>query len=136
MTSADKIGLALAALTVLALAPAAGAQPSTVRKTTLQDQPFPPPKYHTVTVRTVVDAGGEVAPHTHPGLEMGYVLEGEAMLKVAGQPPRPLYGGDSFAIPAGTVHSLKNAGPAALTVLSTYVVEQGQPIASPAPAPR
>jgi quercetin dioxygenase-like cupin family protein len=132
MISAGKFGVALAALAALAIAPAVGAQPSAVHKTTLQDQPFPPPHYHTVTVRTVVDAGGEVAPHTHPGLEMGYVLEGQAVLKVAGQPPRTLYGGDSFAIPARTVHSVKNAGPGALTMLSTYVVEQGQPIASPA----
>jgi quercetin dioxygenase-like cupin family protein len=135
MTLAARLGLALA-LAALALAPAAGAQPSAVHKTTLQDQPFPAPKYHSVTVRTLVDAGGEVAPHTHPGLEMGYVLEGQAVLKVAGQPLRTLYGGDSFAILPRTVPSLKNAGPGALTVLSTYVVEQGQPIASPAPAAR
>ena len=43
------------------------------------------------------------------------------------------YDGDSFAIPPRTVHSVKNTGGGALTMLSTYVVEQGQPIASPAP---
>jgi quercetin dioxygenase-like cupin family protein len=133
MTSAVKIGLALAALVALTIAPAAGAQPGTVHKTTLQDQGFPPPRYHTVTVRTVVDPFGEVARHTHPGLEMGYVLEGRAVLKVKGQSPRPLAAGDSFAIAAHTVHSVQNRGPGALTMLSTYVVERGQPIASPAP---
>lgn len=133
MTPAAKIGLTLAALALLAFAPAAVSQPDTVHKTTLQDQPFPAPVYHSVTMRTVVDAGGEVLPHTHPGIEMGYVLEGHAVLQVAGQPPRSLSVGDSFSIPARTVHSVQNAGPGPLTMLSTYVVEQGQPIASPAP---
>ena len=41
--------------------------------------------------------------------------------------------GDSFSIPPGTVHSVRNAGPGALTIISTYVVEKNKPIASPAP---
>jgi quercetin dioxygenase-like cupin family protein len=134
MISAPRLTLAVAAvLAAVAFAPAADAQPGAVHKTTLQDQPFPPPRYHTVTVRTVVDPGGQVDPHTHPGLEMGYVLEGRAVLKVRGEPPRSLAAGDSFAIPVRRVHSVQNAGPSPLTMLSTYVVEHGQPIASPAP---
>jgi quercetin dioxygenase-like cupin family protein len=134
MTSSRNACVALAAFAAaLTLATAAGAQPTAVHKTTLQEQPFPPPRYHTVTVRTVVDTGGEVAPHTHPGVEMGYVLEGQAVLAVRGQSPRSISAGDSFSIPARTVHSVKNAGPGALTMLSTYVVLRGQPIASPAP---
>jgi len=80
-------------------------------------------------------AGGEVLPHTHPGVEMGYVIEGRATLRVVGQPSRSLSAGDSFAIPARTIHRVRNDGPGALTMLSTYVVEKGQPIASPAPWP-
>jgi quercetin dioxygenase-like cupin family protein len=133
MKSITKVGMGLAALFALSLAPPAGAQPSAVHKTTLQDTPFPPPVYHTVTVKTLVDPGGEVAPHTHPGLEMGYVLDGQATLNVSGQPLRSLGAGDSFTIPPRTVHSVQNTGPGPLTMLSTYVVELGQPIASPAP---
>jgi quercetin dioxygenase-like cupin family protein len=131
MTSTVGAGLGLAALIVIASV--AGAQPNAVHKTTLQDTPYPPPHFHTATVRTVVDRDGQVAPHTHPGIEMGYVLDGLAVLKVRGQPPRSLRAGDSFAIPPSTVHSVDNAGPGPLTMLSTYVVEVGQPIASPAP---
>jgi quercetin dioxygenase-like cupin family protein len=133
MISAARTGRRLIALIALSFASAAGAQPSTVHKTTLQDRPFPPPHYHTATVRTVVDPGGEVAPHTHPGIEMGYVLDGRAMLKVRGRPPLSLSAGDGFSVPPRAVHSVENAGPGALTMLSTYVVERGQPIASPAP---
>ena len=127
------LGLHLASLVVLTFASAAGAQPNAVHKTTLQDRPFPSPVYHTATVRTVVDTGGEVAPHTHPGIEMGYVLVGQAALNVRGQPSRALSPGDSFSIPPRTVHSVRNVGAGALTMLSTYVVDKDQPIASPAP---
>ena len=132
MRSATRASLFLAAFAGLSLASPALSQPSTVHKTTLQDQPFPPPIYHSVTVRTVVDAGGEVLPHTHPGVEMGYVLDGQAMLHVAGQPPRSLTAGDSFSIPPRTVHSVQNTGLRVLTMLSTYVVDKRLPIASPA----
>lgn len=135
MIPTSKAWPSIIAAALLSLASLAGAQPDAVHKTTLQDQPFPPPTYHTATVRTVVDPGGEVVPHTHPGLEMGYVLAGKAVLQVAGSPPRSLSAGDSFSIPARRVHSVRNAGPGPLTMLSTYVVEKGQPIASPAPAP-
>jgi quercetin dioxygenase-like cupin family protein len=131
MTSTAGAGLGLAAL--IALASVVGAQTNAVHKTTLQDVPFPPPQFHTTTIRTVVARGGQVAPHTHPGIEMGYVLGGQALLKISGQPPRALAAGDSFAIPPRTVHSVENTGSGALTMLSTYVVEKGQPVASPAP---
>lgn len=97
----------------------------------LQDQPFPGPGHHTVMVRATVDPGGQVPPHVHPGLEMGYVLKGEGLLDVAGRPPRPVSAGDSFAIPQGTVHSVRNTGGGELMLLSTYVVEVGKPVLIP-----
>jgi quercetin dioxygenase-like cupin family protein len=133
MTRPLGLSALLAGLALLAMAPGAAAQPSAVHRTPLQDQDFPPPSLHTVTVRVVVDRGGEVTPHTHPGVEMGYVLAGHAMLKIAGSPDRTLAAGDSFSVPPRIVHSVRNTGPGALTLLSTYVVEKGEPIASPAP---
>ena len=115
--------------------PPSGAKitPVVYSERTLQTQAFPAPTYQTVTVRTVIDPGGQVAPHTHPGLEMGYVLAGQGSVTVKGQAPRPLTVGDSFAMPQGTVHSVSNTGPEPLVLLSTYVVEKAKPIASPAP---
>ena len=133
MISVARVGVGLAALAVLSFASMAGAQSSAVHKTTLQDRPFPAPQYHTATIRTVVDPGGQVMPHTHPGLEVGYVLDGRAVVKINGLPPLSLSAGDSFAVPPRTVHSVENTGPSALTILSTYVVDKDQPIASPAP---
>jgi len=124
--------IAFALLGALIAPGAAIGQASTFHKTTLQDQPFPGPAFHTVTIKTLVDPKGEVARHTHPGLEIGYVISGQARLIVTGQAPRLLSKGDSFAVPRDTVHELDNVGPGPLTVLSTYVVDAGKPVASPA----
>jgi quercetin dioxygenase-like cupin family protein len=126
------LGFTTAAL-ALAFALSVAAQPSAVHKTTLQDQPFPPPIYHSVTVRTEVDAGGLVAPHTHPGLETAYVVAGHALVTITGRAPQRVGAGDSFAVPPRTVHSVRNVGTGPLILVSTYVVETAQPIASPAP---
>jgi quercetin dioxygenase-like cupin family protein len=87
--------------------------------------------------REVVQARGEFQPgatvpkHTHPGEEIGYILEGEITVEVDGKPAQTLKAGDVFFIPAGTVHAAKNSGKGAAAVLSTYVVEKGKPLASP-----
>jgi quercetin dioxygenase-like cupin family protein len=123
----------LSPLLLVLPAHAANAQASAVHRTILQDQDFPPPAFHTTTVRVVVDTKGIVARHTHPGVEMAYITAGRAILTIAGQPDRTLSAGESFSIPPGTVHSVRNAGPDALVIISTYVVEKDKPIASPAP---
>lgn len=114
------------------MAQAAFGQASALHRSTLQELPFPAPNYHTVTTRAAVDVGGTVLPHTHPGIEMAYIASGEAELTIAGQPARALRQGDSFAIPKGTVHSVRNTGKTELVMISTYVVEQGAPLATPA----
>ena len=105
-----------------------------VHKTQLQSVDFPDPTFRTVTVRTVIDPGDQVKPHTHPGLEMAYVISGKGRLMRAGAPQRLLNAGDSFSMPEGTVHSVTNVGHSPLTIVSTYVVNRNKPLASPAPA--
>lgn len=132
MHSRINISLCLAAVAALSVASAAVGK-ETFHRTPLQKQDFPGATYQTVTVRTVIDPHGRVADHTHPGVEMGYVLSGRGVVTVRGQAPRRLAVGDSFAMPQGTVHSVSNTGPKPLVLLSTYVVEKAKPIASPAP---
>jgi quercetin dioxygenase-like cupin family protein len=112
---------------------AAMAQANAVHRTPLQEQAFPSPGYHSITVKTLVDQGGTVLPHTHPGVEMSYILEGQGVLKIQGQPDRTLASGDSFSIPAVAVHSLANVGPGAMTILTTYILEKDKPLATPVP---
>lgn len=90
-----------------------------------------------VTGREAVTARGEFAPgaavpkHTHPGEEIGFVLDGQVTIEMDGKPAQTLKAGDAFFIPAGTVHTAKNTGTAPAVVISTYVVEKGKPLATP-----
>jgi quercetin dioxygenase-like cupin family protein len=126
-----KTCLGLAFVAALSLASSAMAQ--SYHRTVLQQQDFPGATYRTVTAKTVVDPGGEVAKHTHPGAEMGYVVAGQGTVTISTAAPRPLAAGDSFAVPEGVVHSVRNTGSGPLTLLSTYVVDKSKPIATPAP---
>jgi quercetin dioxygenase-like cupin family protein len=77
-------------------------------------------------------AGAVVAWHTHYGDESGYVLKGNLVLKVKGQPDRALKAGDYFFNPAGLVHSLAAAPDSeGGTALSTWIVAKGKPLAEP-----
>src|ERR1700744_3173872 len=99
----DGRGFAFAIAALLVSTPLAStgafAQANAVHRAPLKEQAYPS-GYHSVTVKTTVDAGGTVMPHTHPGVEMSYIMEGQGTLKIAGQPDRPLKAGDSFSIPA------------------------------------
>ena len=93
------------------------------------------PGREAVIARVEVAPGGVAGWHTHPGDEISYVAEGEAMLLVAGQAPRKVAAGEGFVIPAGVVHNARNDSPNPVKLVGVYVVEKGQPLASPAPAP-
>ena len=87
--------------------------------------------------REVVQAIAEIPPgaaagrHTHPGEEVGYVLEGTVLVEVDGKPAATLKAGQYFIIPAGTIHNATNNSKAGAKVLATYIVEKGKPVATP-----
>ena len=123
-----------AVILIAAAASAAVAAPSTpISRTQLQRLDFPADRYASILMKGVIVPHGIVARHTHPGIEIGYVEAGQALLSVAGQADRRLGRGDSFAIPPRTPHSLRNLTAGPLVVLSTYVVERDQPLSTPAP---
>jgi quercetin dioxygenase-like cupin family protein len=86
-----------------------------------------------VVARVEVAPGAKAGRHTHPGDEISYVLEGESTLLVDGQPPRVVKAGESFVIPAGTVHDAHNNTDKPVKLVGVYVVEKGKPLATPAP---
>jgi quercetin dioxygenase-like cupin family protein len=76
--------------------------------------------------------GAGIGFHTHPGDEAGYVVRGNLILKVRGQPDRALKSGDSFFNPRGAVHSLVSApGSDGGMAVSSWIVDKGQPLAAP-----
>ncbi len=86
-----------------------------------------------VVAKVEVAAGARSGRHTHPGDEISYVVEGQVELLIDGQPPRAVKAGESFVIPAGTVHEAHNVNDAPVRLIGVYLVEKGKPLASPAP---
>jgi quercetin dioxygenase-like cupin family protein len=80
-----------------------------------------------------IPAGAASGRHTHFGTETGMLLEGSISLEVEGEPTRLVKAGDSWLIGAGKVHNANVVGDANAKVISTYVVEKGKPLATPAP---
>ena len=124
------VGGALVALGSIAIGQAPGLTRTMVTKADVSV-----PGREAVIAKVEVAPGGVAGWHTHPGDEISYVMEGEATLMVAGQPPRKVATGGGFVIPAGVVHNARNDGATAVRLVGVYVVDKGQPLATPAAAP-
>ena len=101
------------------------------KRTMLQKNDLSAQGREAVQVLAEFAPGAAAGKHTHPGEEMGYVLEGTLVLEVVGKKPVTLKAGDVFFVPAGVVHDGKNAGKGPAKVLATYVIEKGKPVATP-----
>lgn len=99
----------------------------------VQSQDLSIPGRVAVQVRAEFEPGAVVGRHTHPGEELGYVIEGQLELRIEGQPPRVVKAGESFFVPAGVIHDGTNTGSGKAKVFATYIVEKGKPVATPAP---
>jgi quercetin dioxygenase-like cupin family protein len=83
-----------------------------------------------VQVETLIPAGVESGWHIHPGEEVGYIIAGEVEMRVQGRATVVLRPGEGFLIPPRIPHNARDLGPATGRMLSTYIVETGQPIAT------
>jgi quercetin dioxygenase-like cupin family protein len=83
--------------------------------------------------KATLPAGTAIGFHVHPGDEAGYVLKGAVIWKTKGQPDRTLKAGDTFFNPRGAVHSVAASEASEAVVISTWIVDKGQPLATPAP---
>ncbi|MRW90811.1 cupin domain-containing protein [Duganella sp. FT80W] len=108
------------------------AQTPGIRRSVIQKADLSAPGREAVVAKVELDAGATAGRHSHPGEEIGYVLEGEGDLLIYGEDPRHLEVGDSYIIPAGTVHDAINTGKSTMRLVSVFVVEKGKPMATPA----
>jgi quercetin dioxygenase-like cupin family protein len=83
-----------------------------------------------VQVETLIPAGVESGWHIHPGEEVGYIVEGQVEMMVQGRATVVLQPGQGFLIPPRVPHNARDLGPETGRMLSTYIVETGQPIAT------
>ena len=133
LVTASIFAIAALSLNAAAVEPQAAAQP--VRNIMERHDESRAPGKEIVIGTATLPRGSVIGYHTHPGDEAGYVLEGNLILKTQGQPDRPLKAGDSFFNPRGAVHSLGAApGSDGGMAVSTWIVDKGEPMATPAPA--
>jgi len=84
-----------------------------------------------VQVLTEIPVGVASGWHMHPGEEVGYILAGTLQMEIRGRDTLTLHAGDPFLIPPRTPHNAHDLGPGTGRMLSTYIVEVGQAIATP-----
>lgn len=96
----------------------------------VQRSPISIPGREIVQVETLIPAGVESGWHIHPGEEVGYIIAGRVEMMVRGRANVLLHAGDGFLIPPRTPHNARDLGPETGRMLSTYIVETGQPLAT------
>ncbi|HEX2341170.1 MAG TPA: cupin domain-containing protein [Vicinamibacterales bacterium] len=119
----------IVAVAVLIVASAAAlhvvrAQQAGASRTELQRHDLSIPGREVIQVRVDLDPGTAFPSHTHPGEEIIYVIEGAWQYEI-GDKIVTAKAGDVLFVPAGTVHSARNAGGTNAAELATYVVEKG-----------
>ena len=103
---------------------------STLKRTEIQHSPSSIPGREIVQVLTEIPVGVESGWHTHPGEEVGYIVTGTVEMAIQGRSTLTLQAGEGFLIPPRTPHNARDIGPGTGHMLSTYIVETGQPLAS------
>jgi quercetin dioxygenase-like cupin family protein len=101
-----------------------------LRRTELQHSAISIPGREIVQVLTEIPAGVESGWHMHPGEEVGYIVAGTVQMQIQGKPTLTLRAGDGFLMPPGTPHNALDLGPETGQMLSTYIVEVGEPLAT------
>ena len=108
------------------------AQPTGLGRTDILQHDLDTPGREVVQVRVDFSPGVVAPRHSHPGIEVAYVLEGTIEYQIDGKPPVVLKTGDALFIPNGAVHTAKNVGAGKASELATYIVEKGKPAFVPA----
>jgi quercetin dioxygenase-like cupin family protein len=127
-----KLMFCVAVVAVVAGVPAAAQQPEPVKRTVLQKNDFPGEKMSTLLVLIEIAPNFVIARHTHPGIETGYVLDGEVILTVDGQGEKTVKAGESYTNPA-TIPHIAKGGPQGVKVIATFIVDKDKPLATAAP---
>jgi quercetin dioxygenase-like cupin family protein len=104
------------------------AQQSGVKRTDVLQHDLGIPGRELIQVRVDLAPGAAFGFHSHPGVEVAYVLEGTLEYQLGGKPPVTLNAGQALFIPAGAFHTAKNVGSVNAVELATFVVEKGQPL--------
>ena len=122
--------LAIACVTLPVIVTSAIAQQTGVKRTVIRTIDYPA-GYTTVTAIVELGPGTCTGRHTHPGIDSGYVLEGDFVLKIDGKPEQTFKAGDSYGTSPQVPHD--GCSVSGNKLVDTFVIEKGKPLASPAP---
>jgi quercetin dioxygenase-like cupin family protein len=106
------------------------AAPAAFKRTELQSLPSPIPGWGIVQSLAEIPEGVASGRHSHPGPEVGYIVRGSVGMEFDDGPTQTLRTGDPFMIPPGVIHNARNIGTVTTKMLSTYVVDESQPLAT------
>src|ERR671916_1999006 len=106
------------------------AAPATFKRTELQRLPSPNPGWEIVQSLAEIPEGVASGRHSHPGPEVGYIVRGDVAMEFDDRATLTLRTGDPFMIPTGVIHNARNIGSVTTMMLSSYVVDEAQPLAT------
>ncbi|MBU3865735.1 cupin domain-containing protein [Streptomyces sp. 4503] len=99
-----------------------------VTRTLLQQHPSPAEGWDAVQTLVQIPRNKESGRHSHPGVEVGYIIQGDVLMEFDDRPAIRLRTGDPFFIPNGAIHNARNVGTVTTKMLSTYVVDPTKPL--------
>jgi quercetin dioxygenase-like cupin family protein len=102
-----------------------------LQRTNLLRQDLDASDREVIQVRVDFEPGVASPKHSHPGVEVAYVLSGSFEYQLEGRPPVTLKAGDSLFIPAGVAHVAKNVSGSNAAEMATYIVQKGVPLVVP-----
>lgn len=102
-----------------------------IKRTLLQKADVPGTNLEIIYATVEIIPGFKAGRHSHPGVVMAQVVDGEFWIQFDGQPEQVLRTGESLTLPDRAVHNEGSTDkPLKLNVV--YVVEKGKPLVSPA----
>lgn len=101
-----------------------------LRRTVLQRSASSIAGREIVQVLTEIPVGVASGWHVHPGEEVGFIVAGTVRMQIADRPTLVLQAGDPFLIPPRVPHNALDLGPDTGRMLSTYIVEVGEPLSA------
>jgi quercetin dioxygenase-like cupin family protein len=133
-----KMSAFITAVAALALAGIAYAQqasspvqPPPVKRTPLGKVEVPGSNYEVIFGMAELQPGFRAGRHTHPGTVLAYIVDGEFMLALDGQPEKTFGAGQSLELPNAAIHNEGAVGAKPAKLIAVYVVEKGKPLVQP-----
>ena len=102
-----------------------------IKRTILQKTDVPGTNLELIYATVEIAAGFKAGRHSHPGVVMAQVVEGEFWIHFDGQPEKILRAGESLTVPDRAIHN-EGALDKATKLSAVYVLEKGKPLAAPA----